>query len=190
MGKKPELHRACHEADDPPDHLTDGLRADLLLEQKRSLEQLNTWFEVALNNMVQDPSLIHEQLAYMLFRDAGVPAPRSGYARVFVNGELYGLYATIEVIDYSEFLGQWYGYVEGNLYVSAGLNAPRGTSETLDTRAGVHVISPQGRLLRHIPIPEDVITNNGFGGPDMKTLYVTAGKTLFRVRVEVEGLPR
>jgi gluconolactonase len=80
--------------------------------------------------------------------------------------------------------------VEGNLYVSAGLNAPRGTSETLDTRAGVHVISPAGRLLRHIPIPEDIITNNGFGGPDMKTLYVTAGKTLFRVRVEVEGLPR
>jgi gluconolactonase len=80
--------------------------------------------------------------------------------------------------------------VEGNLYVSAGLNAPRGTSETLDTRAGVHVISPEGRLLRHIPIPEDVITNNGFGGPDMRTLYVTAGKTLFRVRTEVAGLPR
>ena len=80
--------------------------------------------------------------------------------------------------------------VQGNLYVSAGLNAPRGTSETLDTRAGVHVISPAGELLRHIPIPEDVITNNAFGGPDMRTLYVTAGKTLFRVAVEVEGLPR
>ena len=80
--------------------------------------------------------------------------------------------------------------VEGNLYVSAGLNATRGTSETLDTRAGVHVISPEGRLLRHIPILEDVITNNGFGGPDMKTLYVTAGKTLFKVAVDVQGLPR
>jgi gluconolactonase len=54
----------------------------------------------------------------------------------------------------------------------------------------VHVISPDGRLLRHIPITEDVITNNGFGGPDMRTLYITAGKTLYRVRVDVAGLPR
>ena len=29
----------------------------LLLEQKRSLEQLNTWFEVALNNMVRGLSM-------------------------------------------------------------------------------------------------------------------------------------
>ena len=27
---------------------------------------------------------------------------------------------------------------------------------------------------------EDLITNNAFGGPDMKTLYVTAGKTLYK----------
>ena len=72
--------------------------------------------KLALNNMVQDPSMIHEQLAYMLFRDAGVPAPRSGYARVFVNGELYGLYATIEVLDNTELLELWYGYADGNLY--------------------------------------------------------------------------
>lgn len=79
---------------------------------------------------------------------------------------------------------------EGNLWVSAGLNAPRGTSETLDTQAGIHVISPDGELLRHIPILEDTVTNNAFGGPDMQTLYVTAGKSLFRIRVDVRGLPR
>ena len=78
----------------------------------------------------------------------------------------------------------------GNLYASAGLNALRGTAETLDTKAGVYVISPQGKLLGFIPIPEDAITNNAFGGPDMKTLYVTAGKTLYKFRVDVAGLPR
>jgi gluconolactonase len=41
-----------------------------------------------------------------------------------------------------------------------------------------------------IPIPEDPITNDTFGGPDMKTLYVTAGKTLFKIRTEIQGLPR
>jgi len=79
---------------------------------------------------------------------------------------------------------------QGNLYASAGMNQLRGTSETLDTKAGIYVISPQGKLLKFIPIPEDFITNNAFGGPDMKTLYVTAGKTLYKVRTEIAGLPR
>ena len=90
--------------------------------------------------------------------------------------------------------------VQGNLYVSAGLNylAPPGAlaaarawkEDALRTNAGVYVISPAGKLLTIIPIPEDVITNNAFGGPDMKTLYVTAGRTVFMVRTEIAGLPR
>jgi gluconolactonase len=52
------------------------------------------------------------------------------------------------------------------------------------------VISPQGKLIKFVPIPEDTITNTAFGGPDMKTLYVTAGKTLYRIRMDVAGLPR
>ena len=79
---------------------------------------------------------------------------------------------------------------EGNLYASAGMNQLRGSSETLDTKTGVYVISPAGKLLKFIPIPEDFITNNAFGSADMKTLYVTAGKTLYKVRTDVAGLPR
>lgn len=79
---------------------------------------------------------------------------------------------------------------QGNLYASAGMNQLRGTSETLATKTGVYVISPLGKLLTFIPIPEDFITNNAFGGSDMKTLYVTAGKTVYKVRTEIAGLPR
>ena len=79
---------------------------------------------------------------------------------------------------------------QGNLYASAGMNQLRGSSETLDTKTGVYVISPQGALLKFIPIAEDFITNNAFGGADMKTLYVTAGKTLYKVRTDIAGLPR
>ena len=78
----------------------------------------------------------------------------------------------------------------GNLYAAAGLHARRGTSETLDTRCGVYVISPAGKVLEFIPIPEDTITNCAFGGPDMQTLYVTAGKTLFRIRTAIPGTRR
>ncbi|MCW5979914.1 MAG: SMP-30/gluconolactonase/LRE family protein [Bryobacteraceae bacterium] len=80
--------------------------------------------------------------------------------------------------------------VKGNIYAAAGLNQRRGTSETLDTKAGIHVISPEGKLLKYYPISEDTITNCAFGGPDMKSLYVTAGKTLFEIRTEIEGTRR
>jgi gluconolactonase len=79
---------------------------------------------------------------------------------------------------------------QGNLYASAGMGQLRGTSETLDTKTGIYVISPKGVLLKFIPIAEDYITNNAFGGPDMKTLYVTAGKTLYKLRTDIAGLPR
>jgi gluconolactonase len=78
----------------------------------------------------------------------------------------------------------------GNLFAAAGLHRRRGTSETLDTRPGIHVFSPQGKLLRFIPIPEDTITNCAFGGRDLRTLYVTAGKTLFQIPVKIPGTRR
>ena len=80
--------------------------------------------------------------------------------------------------------------VEGNLYAAAGLHQLRGTPETLDTQPGVHVISPEGELLQYIAIPEDTLTNTAFGGPDMRTLYVTAGKTLYSVRTAIPGMAR
>ena len=78
---------------------------------------------------------------------------------------------------------------KGNLYVAAGLHRPRGTSETLDTRPGIHVISPQGKLLDFIETPEDTVTNCAFGGPDWRTLYITCGKLLLSVRTRIPGKP-
>ena len=55
--------------------------------------------KMTLNNMVQDPSMLHERLAYPAFRAAGVPSPRTGYAYVRVNGDDFGLYLNIETYD-------------------------------------------------------------------------------------------
>ncbi len=76
---------------------------------------------------------------------------------------------------------------EGNLYVAAGLHAVRGTSETLDTKPGIHVISPEGKLLAYLMTPKDTITNCTFGGPDLRTLYITAGPDLISMRTKIEG---
>lgn len=62
---------------------------------------------MTLNNMVQDPSGVHEALTYELYRAAGVPAPRTGYAFVRVNGEAYGLYLDIETPD-EIMLRRWF----------------------------------------------------------------------------------
>jgi gluconolactonase len=78
--------------------------------------------------------------------------------------------------------------IKGNLWVAAGINQPRGNpGETLDVPTGVYVISPAGKLLGRIAIGEDLLTNLAFGGPQLKTLYVTAGKTVYRFPVNVSG---
>lgn len=79
---------------------------------------------------------------------------------------------------------------QGNLYIAAGILTPRGPYETTLVPPGVYVMTPQGRLLGRIPIPEDVVTNCTFGGRDLKTLYVTAGKTLYAIAVQIPGQPQ
>jgi gluconolactonase len=76
---------------------------------------------------------------------------------------------------------------KGNLYVAAGLHKTRQTSETLDTRPGIHVISPEGQLLAFRETPEDTLTNCTFGGPDRRTLYVTCGRKLLAIRTAIPG---
>ena len=76
---------------------------------------------------------------------------------------------------------------QGNLYVAAGINFARGPHETCDVPPGIYVMTPNGELLGRIPIPEDVLTNVTFGGDDLKTLYITAGRTLYSIRVTIPG---
>ena len=77
--------------------------------------------------------------------------------------------------------------IDGNLYVAAGIMTPRGPHESAEVPPGIYVISPAGELLGRLPVPEDVLTNLAFGGPDGRTLYITAGKTLFTARSAVAG---
>ncbi|WP_437599303.1 CotH kinase family protein [Sorangium sp. So ce590] len=93
--------------------------------------------KLALNNMVQDRSMIHERLAYALFRAMDVPAPRSAHATVWLNGSLYGLYATVEAADNPRFLDRWFGDHGGNLYEGAyGSDLERSSVETFDQDNG------------------------------------------------------
>lgn len=65
---------------------------------------------------------------------------------------------------------------KGNIFATAGSG----------TKGGIYVFSPEGKLLTFLPTPETP-TNCTFGDPDRKTLYITAGKSLYRIRTNVRG---
>ncbi len=73
--------------------------------------------KIILNNFSSDPSLVHDALAYSMFRELGIPAPRTAYAQLFVNEEYIGLYLMVENVD-KTFLKIHYGSQnnDGNLY--------------------------------------------------------------------------
>lgn len=70
---------------------------------------------LTLNNLVEDPTMMREVLGYRMFREAGVPAPRAGYALVYVNGEYYGVYANVESVD-KTFVRARFDDASGSMY--------------------------------------------------------------------------
>jgi gluconolactonase len=52
---------------------------------------------------------------------------------------------------------------------------------------GVWIISPEGKHLGTIRVPEQS-TNIGFGDADMKTLYIAARTSIYKIRVNVPGI--
>ncbi len=73
-----------------------------------------------LRNGYYDASLMHDALAPWMLRSAGIPASRTGWARVTVNGESVGLYTVMEAID-DRFLVRNFGNDDGPLYSIDGI---------------------------------------------------------------------
>jgi hypothetical protein len=71
--------------------------------------------KVHLNNSVQDPSYLCEQLARQLFDEVGVPSPRAGHALVVLNGRPLGLYILVEASN-KQFEKRYFNSTDGNLY--------------------------------------------------------------------------
>jgi len=78
----------------------------------------------------------------------------------------------------------------GRLYVAAGINKPNPPHETADVpTAGIYVFSSNGEFLQFVPIPRDETTNCAFGGDDLKSLFITAGGSLWHLRTTTAGKP-
>ncbi len=68
--------------------------------------------------------------------------------------------------------------VDGNVWASAGWVG--------DGYDGVHVFTPEGKLMGHIKLPETT-SNLCFGGPKRNRLFITASQSLFSVYVNTRG---
>jgi len=71
--------------------------------------------KLSLNNSIQDASLCSDQFSRELYRKVGVPVPRAGHARVFLNNRDLGLYVLTEGWN-KQFLNQFFHKPDGNLY--------------------------------------------------------------------------
>ncbi len=74
-----------------------------------------------LHNSSLDPSMMRESIAYWLYRTAGLPAPRTGYAAVTLRGDYRGLYTVVEQKD-RDFVAAWFASEDGSLYEDEMLN--------------------------------------------------------------------
>jgi gluconolactonase len=105
------------------------------------------------------PNGVRELRAYPLYRDGTV-----GPGKVLYN------FGTDRGID--------------GMATSAGgwIFAAAGKGKT----AGITFFSPEGKKEGFLPLPEDP-SNCCFGGKDMKMLYITAGKSLYRIPTKIAG---
>lgn len=73
---------------------------------------------LVFNSMAFDDSLLHERLAYRVYREMGVIAPRSVHARLIINGEDWGVFSLVEDVD-GRFTKSRFADGDGNLYKEA-----------------------------------------------------------------------
>ena len=71
--------------------------------------------KINLNGEHNDPSIIRSKLCWDLFHDIGVISSRATHIAVYINGDYYGLYISIEHVD-DEFLAKNYADDSGNLW--------------------------------------------------------------------------
>ncbi len=58
------------------------------------------------------------------------------------------------------------------------------------TGNGVTIFNPKGQKIGHIPVPQNWTANVTFGGKDHKTLFITASKAVYTMKMKVRGVKR
>lgn len=97
--------------------------------------------KLALNNMMQDTTYMKEYLSYDLLNKMGVSTPAFQYASITLNGEPWGLYLALEVMEES-YIERYYGTTGGNLYKPETTNMAK---NNMPMEKGKEINGPMGR---------------------------------------------
>lgn len=74
--------------------------------------------KIILNNGFKDPSFVREVLTWEICREY-VPAPKSNWVKLMINGESWGVYMNCEHLG-DEMLSAWFSEEDGNRYKAEG----------------------------------------------------------------------
>jgi len=94
----------------------------------------NSFFGVkklVLHHGMGDPSFQPEAVCYSILRKAGIAAPHTSFARLYLNDTYWGLYVLVEQID-KKFLKEYFPDGSGNLYKAAGWTELEYISDNFD----------------------------------------------------------
>lgn len=81
--------------------------------------------KISFNNFFFDKSMLKEYCAYMILSEMGLPTPQFGLAKLYINGQYYGVYFMVEAMD--ETVLEQYWQVTGK-EISSYLTKPVGTN--------------------------------------------------------------
>lgn len=111
------------------DETTDRFSFKIDFDQYIDGQNLYGLKKLALNNMIGDASYMKEYLSYDLISEIGVNTPAYSFANITLNGQPWGLYLAVEVLE-EDFLSRYYGSDYGNLYkpenTMGGMEKPDG----------------------------------------------------------------
>lgn len=143
-----------------------------------------TLHELSLQGSFADATYMKDHLCYSLFRRMGVPAPRSSYVWLTINGEDYGLYLAVEEMD-AQFLDQL-DMAGGNLYKPDNDSTPKiveGSAaipeENATESAGADLVCTDDNVNRYTDIFDNTVTEKS---PDSQERVVRSLHSLSDLR--------
>lgn len=94
---------------------------------------------MTFNGLVQDTSKLHEYGAYALFNAMGLPAPKTGWINLYINGERRGLFINIEQPD-ETFMSKRFKDVTQHIYEGVADKDFRLGNDTGDDKTGYFLV--------------------------------------------------
>ncbi len=94
-----------------------GVKKPIKLEFNRFVDgqEYDRLQKLNLNNGFKDPTMLREKIMLDFCDKLSIPAPRAAFAKVYINGDYWGLYSAVEQVD-DQFLKTWFSSDNGNLF--------------------------------------------------------------------------